>query len=224
MPPLPKNAAKEKTDPAYQAKNQLALLKEYLAKQPDTTATARMQPIAETLPANFAGADQTGPARSSIQARQNAMPNDVTANVDFIGANHTDIAAHIASKYPNIPPVLADTLAARIVYERKARRVDEGAPLPRPEDPEDSKSEFHIYQQVEFQEGWSDKLFAIEALFDGSGNDEAAQATVRLNQLERKIKELRERGSRMIRDLTEWVKPENAAWNASVSSPLDKCA
>src|ERR1700688_3145623 len=106
--------------------------------------------------------------------------------------------AAIASLYPNIPPVLADSLVARIVYERRHRQLDEGAPLPRPDDKDDWHSEFHLYAQVEFQEGWNDKLKEIDALFQGTATKEAAQARLKNKRLERKLKEVHERGQKLI--------------------------
>jgi hypothetical protein len=195
-----------------------------LARGSDQAHTT-LEGIANTLPQNFVGGDQTGPVRSSIQAGQNYMPEDLGKDANFIGADQTQISAHIAIHYPNIPHYLADVLTARIVFERRQRRLDE-APLPRPEVKGDANTKFHLYQQIEFQEGWNDKLGEIDKVMAGETTEDQAQSTLETEKKERKRQELisrvpllEKRINDMVADMSESV--NNEEWR-SVSEGWSK--
>jgi hypothetical protein len=129
----------------------------------DQSLSGYMLKIPKTLPQNVLLSDQLTPSRSSVEAASDAMPAKVEEGVNFITSNHTMVAFHIASAYRNIPPALADYLTARIVYDR---RHAENAPLPQKNEATDGKSGFNLKKQVEFQEGWNQKLGHINALWD----------------------------------------------------------
>lgn len=188
-----------------------------LARGSDQAHTT-LEGIANTLPENFVGGDQTGPVRSSIQAGQNYMPEDIGKDANFIGADQTQIAAHIAINYPNIPPYLADVLTARIIFERRQRGLDE-APLPRPQVKGDANTKFHLYQQIEFQEGWNDKLDEIDKVMAGETTGEESQNTLQNLKKDRKKQELilripllKKRIAAMIEDMPDGVK-ELSEWS-----------
>ncbi len=175
-------------------------------------AVERMKAMAATLPQNFVGADQTGPLRSGIQAGQNYVPEDIGASANFIGGDQTQIAAYIAINFRAIPPYLADILTARIIFERRQREIDE-APLPRRNAKGDANTEFHLYQQVEFQKGWNDKLEQIDKRMAGTITT-ANEATTALNEkkdarkkkeLDDRIEGLRKRIENMIGSMPESV-------------------
>lgn len=126
--------------------------------------TTHMDSNTRTLPGNVVLSDQLTASRASIEARFKAMPQKVAKNVDFITHDQTVIAAHILAAYPSIPPRLANYVTAKIVLDRRHSALD-SAPLPRPNGPLGPKNTFHLGQQLAFQQGWSNKLTALNKLF-----------------------------------------------------------
>jgi hypothetical protein len=152
-----------------QAATYQAQLTEFIAfleanPQSGALASTHASAVVNTLPRNVAQGDQLAAERSAIGARHAALPENVAESVDFIGRDHTAIAAHIDAKYRDIPGLIADYLTARIVAERRHLPLDR-APLPRAVDPNDPRSKFTVDQQVQFQTGWSRKLDQISTIF-----------------------------------------------------------
>jgi hypothetical protein len=161
------NPSKAQEGLLRQAQTQQDQLSEYCAVRLQDPAyggraTTQMKGVVNSLPEDIALNDQLTPSRSAIEAGQDAMPSTVMDGVNFITSDHTVIAAHIASRYGNIPPALADYITARIVYDRRHLPLTE-APLPRPELPGNRYSDFTLSLQRKFQDEWNRKLQELDA-------------------------------------------------------------
>lgn len=126
-------------------------------------ASSHMEAPALTLPANVVLADQLTTSRATVESRQEKLPATVAQEIDFITHDHTLIADHVAGAYPTIPPLLADYITAKIVYDRRFLPLEE-APLPRPKEALGPENTFHLKQQKAFQENWTSRLRQISAL------------------------------------------------------------
>jgi hypothetical protein len=126
-------------------------------------ASSHMEAPALTLPANVVLADQLTTSRATVESRQEKLPANIAEGIDFITHDHTLIADHVAAAYPTIPPLLADYITAKIVYDRRFLPLDE-APLPRPKEALGPENTFHLEQQKAFQKNWTKRLRQISAL------------------------------------------------------------
>jgi hypothetical protein len=140
---------------------------ELLQANPQTGALAagHHEVAPYTLPQNVLLGDQLASVRSTIEALQTFLPESLEAGVNFVGADRTAIAAHIAVRYPDIPPLIGEYLAARIIVERRHPQPGTEGPLPRAENPNDPHSRFLLDRQRQFQEGWIAKLAALDDIF-----------------------------------------------------------
>jgi hypothetical protein len=129
-------------------------------------ASEHMKAVPFSLPKNIALNDQLTPSRSEVEAASAYIPSSVAQTADFISSDHRIIAVHIAQKYQHLPPLLADYVTARIVYER--RHLDEAsAPLPQQVPGSDPKmGKFNLDKLRTFQAGWVDKLAKLDKLFE----------------------------------------------------------
>ena len=116
--------------------------------------------VTSSLPDNVAIGDQLTPSRARIEASTDAMPldeNDVPlvmeeGGVNFITANQTVIATHIACCYPNIPEEVANYLTAQIVVARSREKM-----TPLPKRPAEG-GEHSLEDQQRFQDDWVRRL------------------------------------------------------------------
>lgn len=61
-----------------------------------------MEPVMRSLPGNVSSSDQLTAIRSMAEARNNAMPYDISKRANFITCDRTMLAVHISAKYPAI--------------------------------------------------------------------------------------------------------------------------
>jgi hypothetical protein len=127
-------------------------------------ASTRMKAVPSTLPGNIALNDQLAPSRSQVEATSAFMPENANRAVDFVTNDHTVIRYHVAQKYQHVPPIIADYVAARIVYDRRHLPVQD-APLPQPIGADPTEGKFTLEPLRKFQEGWSKKLADLDRLF-----------------------------------------------------------
>ncbi|BDD04508.1 eCIS core domain-containing protein [Aureibacter tunicatorum] len=150
-----------------QTKNIFDTLKEYydMVKTDNYGGriTSHMGGAVYSLPKNVVLNDQLTSSRSMIEASENNMPFYVEQGVNFITSDATIIAAHMASGFTKIPPVLADYVTNLIIWERRHLPLNE-APLPRPNSKEPD-STFNLKQQQGFQEKWVQKLSELNNIF-----------------------------------------------------------
>ena len=134
------------------------------------SADKHMLKAPKTLPRNVLLPDQLTTIRAQIEVASKNLPGNLEVGVNLITSDATVIAAHIATKYGNVPPPLADLLTSRIVFDR--RHLPDGkdgkdgkAPLPQANDEKKSDSLFNLAKQKAFQVEWNNTLAEADAVF-----------------------------------------------------------
>ena len=144
------------------------MLAEYMSHRGEKgmtgSADKHMLKAPKTLPRNVLLPDQLTTIRAQTEVASKDLPGNLEVGVNLITSDATVIAAHIATKYGNVPPPLADFLTSRIVFDR--RHLPDGkAPLPQANDDEKSKSPFNLDKQKDFQAYWNNTLAEADAMF-----------------------------------------------------------
>lgn len=82
--------------------------------------TRAMGPVIESLPPNVLLNDQLTPTRSQIEAQLNYVRPNAASFGDFITDDRTQLAVHLAARYPFIPASDAEKHVAMIIFSRRA--------------------------------------------------------------------------------------------------------
>lgn len=134
-----------------------------------------MGTVTSALPENVVVNDQLTASRAQIEARYHEMPTDPESvplagrrgGINFITSNHTVVATHIATCYPNVPVGLANYLTAQIINARTSwTGTDRPLPARKDEvDPVEHERLHDLRQQKAFQDEWVRRLQAFEDKF-----------------------------------------------------------
>jgi hypothetical protein len=87
-------------------------------RRPDQN-TGAMAPVVTSLPPNVLINDQLTPSRSQIEAQLNYVRPNAASFADFITDDRTQLAVHIAARYPFIPPKDIEKHVAAIIVSRR---------------------------------------------------------------------------------------------------------
>lgn len=79
-----------------------------------------MAPVIDSLPPNVLLNDQLTPSRSQIEAQLNYVRPNAGSFADFVTDDRTQLAVHIAARYPYIPASDAEKHVAMIILSRRA--------------------------------------------------------------------------------------------------------